>query len=256
MTTTPSNRSIHDHTNLSETAQTDTIQPEPLQTEPLQTESVQTTEQPVAPILVRPAEACDAPAVCEILVEAFPTLYEWTFGKLPRAEMVALLHHLYEAGCLDLSTTRIAHQGGPVIGIALLHLRGRVGHGPVRRYGRTIFRQLNLFSGLRAFFGGIMTNLMLSSRIPYADDLVYIEALAVASSERNRGVGQALLNDAIQWAGEQRRPRLALHVLQRNEGARRLYTRFGFVLTPPEPLAAPPDSKRGQWVSLLMMRDP
>ena len=110
MTTTPSNRSIHDHTNLSETAQTDTIQPEPLQTEPLQTEplqteplqteSVQTTEQPVAPILVRPAEACDAPAVCEILVEAFPTLYEWTFGKLPRAEMVALLHHLYEAGCL------------------------------------------------------------------------------------------------------------------------------------------------------------
>lgn len=241
MTHSPSNRPNQDDNRLSQNLQTETVLPD---------------RQPTAPIRVRSADAHDAPAVCEILVEAFPTLYEWTFGKLQKAEMVQLLAHLYEAGCLDLSTTRIAHQDGPVLGIALLHLRGRVGRGPVRRFGRTVFRQLGPLRGLRAFCGGIMTNLMLSSRIPYADDLVYIEALAVAGAQRGRGIGQTLLNDAIQWAAAQQRPRLALHVLQRNAGARRLYTRLGFVLTEPEPPPPPPDSKRGQWISLLMMREP
>ncbi len=125
----------------------------------------------------------------------------------------------------------------------------------MRTYWQVTQAQAGFWKGLRAFTGGVFAHFAISSRIPKGDDLVYVEALAVDARERGRGVGTLLLQDALQWAQARGRGRMALHVLQSNAGARRLYERMGFRLHSPEP--RPPRSNgRQRWVSLLMIRAP
>ena len=52
--------------------------------------------------------------------------------------------------------------------------------------------------------------------------------MMVAPEWRNRGVGSALLNQAIRWAREMRVEKLALSVYPDNEAGRALYAKFGF----------------------------
>ena len=53
--------------------------------------------------------------------------------------------------------------------------------------------------------------------------------LMVAASERRRGVGWSLLEQAVAWARMSGVRKLELHVFPHNEPAIRLYERFGFV---------------------------
>ena len=52
--------------------------------------------------------------------------------------------------------------------------------------------------------------------------------LMVAAKRRGRGIGQALLSAAVDWAREVGVTKLELHVFPWNEPAIRLYERFGF----------------------------
>lgn len=52
--------------------------------------------------------------------------------------------------------------------------------------------------------------------------------LMVAASHRRRGVGRALLEQAVRWAGDHGVTKLELHVFPHNEAAMRLYRSFGF----------------------------
>ena len=52
--------------------------------------------------------------------------------------------------------------------------------------------------------------------------------LMVARSHRRRGIGSALLAQAVEWARGAGVEKLELHVFPHNEGAIRLYERFGF----------------------------
>ena len=52
--------------------------------------------------------------------------------------------------------------------------------------------------------------------------------LMVAASHRRRGIGDALLQQAVAWAREAGIRKLELHVFPHNEGAIALYERFGF----------------------------
>jgi len=62
----------------------------------------------------------------------------------------------------------------------------------------------------------------------YDDWLVEFRRLAVA--EPNRGIGSAAMRWVIKHAfGERRENRINLEVASRNDGARHLYERFGFV---------------------------
>jgi ribosomal protein S18 acetylase RimI-like enzyme len=53
--------------------------------------------------------------------------------------------------------------------------------------------------------------------------------LAVASDWRGRGVGSALMEDAIEWGRQMGVEKLALSVFPHNEAAIEMYRRFGFV---------------------------
>jgi RimJ/RimL family protein N-acetyltransferase len=53
--------------------------------------------------------------------------------------------------------------------------------------------------------------------------------MMVASDWRNRGVGSALLEEAIRWGREMRVEKLALTVYPDNDAGRALYRKFGFV---------------------------
>ena len=59
---------------------------------------------------------------------------------------------------------------------------------------------------------------------PHVADL----GLMVAADRRGRGIGQALLSAAVDWAREAGVTKLELHVFPWNEPAIRLYERFGF----------------------------
>jgi RimJ/RimL family protein N-acetyltransferase len=52
--------------------------------------------------------------------------------------------------------------------------------------------------------------------------------LMVAATHRRRGIGQALLEEAVAWARERGVTKLELHVFPHNEAAIALYDRFGF----------------------------
>jgi RimJ/RimL family protein N-acetyltransferase len=53
--------------------------------------------------------------------------------------------------------------------------------------------------------------------------------LMVAASRRRRGIGRALLDQAVEWAREAGVSKLELHVFPHNEPALALYEGFGFV---------------------------
>jgi GNAT superfamily N-acetyltransferase len=56
----------------------------------------------------------------------------------------------------------------------------------------------------------------------------FIHDLLVADDARKSGVGEALLNAAIEWLRGQKLPRVVLGTAAQNENARRLFERRGF----------------------------
>lgn len=185
------------------------------------------------PLCVRPAQMADAEIIAEILVEAFPTLYETAFGIASAQKNVELLTALFHASHLALDKTRVCEREGGVVGLAILHTGGTIGRGRALDYGRLLRRHLDYPAAVRAFLGGIGANRTLYRRIPHAHDLLYIEALAVRAGARRQGIGTLLLQDAYAWARADGRWRVALHVLNSNTRARALYKRMGFTLWEP-----------------------
>jgi len=63
------------------------------------------------------------------------------------------------------------------------------------------------------------------------DECGFIHDLLVDEVARRSGVGEALLDRAIEWLREQGMPRVVLGTAAQNEGARRLFKRRGFRAT-------------------------
>jgi len=210
-------------------------------------------------VVVRAATLGDADAVAGILAEAFPSLYRSTFGRLDSRTIPRLLAALYQAGTLSLEATQVATDSERVVGLVILHVGKSIGRGSAANYWTVLGHQLPWWRRQHAFFGGLSVNAVLSRRIPQGPDLVYIEALAVAAGERGHGIGTLLLQEAADWAIRSDRYRLALHVLETNRGARRLYERVGF-----RQWHAPRPARRAllslfsvrppAWSALLMLR--
>lgn len=60
------------------------------------------------------------------------------------------------------------------------------------------------------------------------DECGFIHDLLVTDDARRTGVGEALLNGAIEWLRERKMPRVVLGTAAQNDNARRLFERRGF----------------------------
>lgn len=60
------------------------------------------------------------------------------------------------------------------------------------------------------------------------DECGFIHDLLVSENGRGNGVGEALLDAAIEWLGERGMPRVVLGTAAQNDNARRLFERRGF----------------------------
>ncbi|MFL5943919.1 MAG: GNAT family N-acetyltransferase [Gaiellaceae bacterium] len=97
-----------------------------------------------------------------------------------------------------------------------------------RRYLRAIRRYPNAAVFVADDEGAIVGRLSIARDQHPASPHVADLGLMVAASHRRRGIGTALLQAALQWAGESGVRKLELHVFPWNKAAIALYENFGF----------------------------
>jgi GNAT superfamily N-acetyltransferase len=75
-------------------------------------------------------------------------------------------------------------------------------------------------------------------------DVIELISMWVHPDERGKGLGDALVQEILTWAGDQGSPRVHLWVTEGNEPAERLYARNGFVRTGEEQVIRPEEPDR------------
>lgn len=98
-----------------------------------------------------------------------------------------------------------------------------------RRYLRAVRRHPDAAVFVAETAAGLAGRLSVSRDPHPASSHVADLGLMVAATERRRGIGRALLEQAVEWAREAGVRKLELHVFPHNEPAILLYERFGFV---------------------------
>jgi L-phenylalanine/L-methionine N-acetyltransferase len=100
--------------------------------------------------------------------------------------------------------------------------------GDERRYLKAVQRHSDAAVFVVEDDGRIVARLSLSRDPHQASRHVADLGLMVAADYRRRGIGTALLEEAVRWAHESEIRKLELHVFPWNEPALRLYESFGF----------------------------
>ncbi len=100
--------------------------------------------------------------------------------------------------------------------------------GDERRYLRAVRRHPDAAVFVAEDDGTIVARLSLSRDAHPASQHVGDLGLMVGSTHRRRGVGRALLDQAVAWAGASGIQKLELHVFPWNDPAIALYESFGF----------------------------
>lgn len=98
-----------------------------------------------------------------------------------------------------------------------------------RRYLRAVHRSAHGAVFVAEAPEGLVARLSVARDPHPASHHVADLGLMVAASHRRRGIGRALLEQAVAWAREADIRKLELHVFPWNEAAIKLYERFGFV---------------------------
>lgn len=107
--------------------------------------------------------------------------------------------------------------GGPARGV-----------GEERRYLRAVRRSPHAAVFVAEAPEGIVGRLSVARDPHPASAHVADLGLMVAIGYRRRGIGRALMEQAVEWARTARVTKLELHVFPHNEAAIELYERFGF----------------------------
>jgi RimJ/RimL family protein N-acetyltransferase len=119
-----------------------------------------------------------------------------------------------------------------------------------RRYLRTVQRHPDATVLVAEDEGRIVGRLSLARDPHPASRHVADLGLMVAESHRRRGVGTALLDEAVAWARSAGVRKLELHVFPWNEPALRLYESFGFER---EGLRREHYARDGEYVDAVLM---
>ena len=99
-----------------------------------------------------------------------------------------------------------------------------------RRYLKALRRHIGAAVYLAETENGDIVGRLSIARDPHpASRHVADLGLMVASGHRRKGIGYALLEQAVEWARETDVTKLELHVFPHNEPALALYEKFGFV---------------------------
>ena len=101
--------------------------------------------------------------------------------------------------------------------------------GEERRYLRALRRYRHAAVLVAEVPEGIVARLSIARDPHPASWHVADVGLMVAAGYRRRGIGRALLDHAVTWAGEAGVTKLELHVFPHNEAGIALYESFGFV---------------------------
>jgi RimJ/RimL family protein N-acetyltransferase len=113
-------------------------------------------------------------------------------------------------------------------GAWLLNSDGWRSVGDERRYLRALKRHPDAAIFVAQDEGAVVARLSVS-RDPHSSSRHVADlGLMVAATHRRRGIGNALLEQAVAWAREAGVTKLELHVFPWNEPAIALYERFGF----------------------------
>lgn len=100
--------------------------------------------------------------------------------------------------------------------------------GEERRYLRALRRHPDAAVFVADDDGAVVGRLSIARDPHGASSHVADLGLMVALGHRRRGIGRALLDQAVAWARDAGVSKLELHVFPWNEPAIRLYERFGF----------------------------
>jgi putative acetyltransferase len=101
--------------------------------------------------------------------------------------------------------------------------------GDERRYLRAVRKHPDAAVFVAETGDGVVGRLSVARDPHPASRHVADLGLMVAAAARGRGIGFALLGEAVAWARQVGVRKLELHVFPHNEPAIRLYERFGFV---------------------------
>jgi RimJ/RimL family protein N-acetyltransferase len=110
----------------------------------------------------------------------------------------------------------------------LLNTDGWRSVGEERRYLRALKRHPDAAVVVADDDGAVVGRLSLARDPHGSSSHVADLGLMVAATHRRRGIGRALLEQAVAWARDAGVSKLELHVFPWNEPAIRLYEQFGF----------------------------
>ncbi|GEM_PF-778860 len=184
-------------------------------------------------VLVRPLEESDRPAAGVVLAAAFPDKLTAMVGDrrgLARALRGEPPEYPFAAALFaDLVHTEdppavwVAERDGSVVGVVEVRDPDRLAaRPPVRRILR---RHLGPWRALRALVFQTIFHVA-----PLSADRLHVDAVAVHPAAQGGGVGSAMTRFVLEEAARRGKLAVTLYCIDRNEGARRLYRRLGFVV--------------------------
>jgi ribosomal protein S18 acetylase RimI-like enzyme len=161
--------------------------------------------------------------VSELIYEADAETFDFFFGNQENAS--EKLGKLVEVGDNHLGYQQIyvvTNDDQEIVGVMVYCTGDKMGN--IHKL-KVLFANFNLLDSLRFIMIEIIDSLFLSS---LEEDDFYYAIIAVDENARGQGIGSFILEEGIKLAREKGCKRAVLDVDIKNEGALRLYERFGF----------------------------